>query len=178
MFKSREEWEKLFSLRTSSTTPLSCAEAEEELQKLTSALSSKTQSRSKVPEPMVPRPKLVPIKPDPGKTESWSLTAGKDFIEYSIDFQDAVCTNMAAVQESFRNSVKGVQDLSDTINNVKRRLIFTKGRVGSNRGADPGMPFTLWDSTLLLKTMVDKLDDSMTSSAISYQVRLQVFTVA
>ena len=162
---AKEEWGKIFGLCTSSASPLSCAEAEEELSKLTSALSSKTPGKKGVQVSTLPRPKMVPIKPDPGKSEAWGLTAGKEFVEYSIDFQDTLRTSIASIQDSFRNSLEGVRDLRDTVYNVNRRLIFTEGLVGSNSEVDPGMPSTLWDSASLLKTMVDELDDLVASRA-------------
>ena len=161
---AKEEWGKIFGLCTSSTTPLSCSETKEELNKLTSALSSKT-PRKGVQVSTMPRPKMVPIKPDPGKTEAWGITAGKEFVEYSIEFQDTLRTSISSIQDSFRNSVEGARDLGDTVYNVNRRLIFTEGLVGSNADVDPGMPSTLWDSTSLLKTMVDELDDLVASRA-------------
>ena len=145
---------------------MTCLESEEELRKLFSALSSKTPSRGVENIPTtLPKVKLVPIKPDPGKTESWGITAGREFVDFSIEFQDSARNQMATMQESVRNSVEKVLVLTKTLNNVNRRLLFTEGLVGSNKQVEAGMPATLWGSTSLLKTMVDELDELCTERA-------------
>ena len=166
MVKNKEAWRQVFSLCTTSTLPMTCLESEEELRKLFSALSSKTPSRGVENIPTtLPKVKLVPIKPDPGKTESWGITAGREFVDFSIEFQDSARNQMATMQESVRNSVEKVLVLTKTLNNVNRRLLFTEGLVGSNKQVEAGMPATLWGSTSLLKTMVDELDELCTERA-------------